>query len=670
MGFIIDCQRISKKFKNLVSKEFFVDKSTIINKLNKTMTQNGGNNICITKPRRFGKSSIAAMLITYYSKGIDSKQIFDRLKVYKEIAMDNNNKEKKTNDKMVNYNQKDYNKSIFNENNSDDENYSDNESNSDEKENKLKQYEEFQKKYHTLYFDFSRNIYSKKTLIEYLDSINQELKEDIEELYPNSKVLKNYNKEISKNLEKLNNEIGIDFILIIDEWDYIIAYNRFTRKEQDEYISFLKDLIKDQGYAAFVYITGILPLAKELTQSTINCFSEYSMLDDEEYYQYFGFTEKEVRDLCKKNNSLKYEYLEKWYNGYKSYKGEAIFNTWSVIQALRHKRLKNYWIQTGRFDELVNIVNFHINGVDNDIIKLIKGEEISINLDQFGADNILNEIENKEENDNIHREELYSKMVTLGFLTYYNNKISIPNTELLQNFVRGLRRKDNLLSFFYELMEHSKEMLKVTLEKNAKAVCEIFQKSHMKKITPGDILDHGGLKRIVDFAYFYAQTTYDIKEEVGIGAGRVDFIFYPKKNKNEPVIILELKRDKTVESAIKQIHEKYYSFGLKDEGYKGNVLLIGINCKNENREYSCIIEEYSCDKEFKTSSEYIPSNIPSTEQDPSVVTAIEQVSSFVIATEQGSNPSKFNNNKRKNTHIYDESDGIYKRLRSRKKKQN
>ncbi|OUM62993.1 hypothetical protein PIROE2DRAFT_10571 [Piromyces sp. E2] len=661
MGFIIDCQRISKKFTNLVGKDFFVDKSGIINKFNEAMMQNGGNNISITKPRRFGKSSIAAMLVAYYSKGIDSKQIFDRLKVYKEIAPDHN---KKTDTKIVSDDQKDFDKNSSDENSSDennsDENSSD-ENNSITKKEKLKRYKEFQNKYHTLYFDFSRNIYSKETLKEYLDSINQELKEDIEELYPNSKVLKKYSKEINRNLEKLNNEIGVDFVLVIDEWDYIIASKKFTRKERDDYISFLKDLIKDQGYAAFVYVTGILPLAKEITQSTINCFSEYSMLDDEEYYQYFGFTEQEVRDLCKKNNTLKYEYLEKWYNGYKSNNGESIFNTWSVIQALRRKKLKNYWIQTGRFDELINVVNFRINGVDNDIIKLIKGEEISVNLGQFGADNFLKELENnKEENNDIHKEELYSKMVTLGFLTYYNGKISIPNIELLENYVRGFRQKNNILSFFYELMEHSKEILKVTLDKDAKAVCELFKKSHMKRITPGDVLDHGGLKRIVDFAYFYAQATYDIKEEVGIGAGKVDFIFYPKRDKNEPVIILELKRDKTVESAIKQIHDKYYSFGLKDEGYKGNVLRIGINCKNEKREYSCIIEEYSCDKEFKTSSKYNPSNISSNEQNPLVETS----------TKQGPVPSKSKKNKRKNTIVSDESDGIYKRLRSKQKKQN
>ena len=114
----------------------------------------------------------------------------------------------------------------------------------------------------------------------------------------------------------------------------------FTPKEQKKYIAFLKNLIKDQVYVAFVYMTGILPIAKQMTQSTINCFNEYSMLNDKDYYQYFGFTEQEVKDLCEinktkynKNKSLKYNNIEEWYNGYKNYNGEKILNSWSVYHA-------------------------------------------------------------------------------------------------------------------------------------------------------------------------------------------------------------------------------------------------------------------------------------------------------------------------------------------------
>jgi len=105
--------------------------------------------------------------------------------------------------------------------------------------------------------------------------------------------------------KKLYNETKEKFVIIIDEWDYIISNKLYTDEERDEYIAFLKDLIKDKSYVAFTYMTGILPIAKELNQSTINCFDEYTMLNDEEYYKYFGFTEQEVRNLCNNNEKKK-----------------------------------------------------------------------------------------------------------------------------------------------------------------------------------------------------------------------------------------------------------------------------------------------------------------------------------------------------------------------------
>ncbi|ORX65546.1 hypothetical protein BCR32DRAFT_330350, partial [Anaeromyces robustus] len=340
------------KFKGLLNQDFFVDKSNIINDFNKLIGKDSHKNVCITKPRRFGKTSIAAMLTTYYSKGIDSQKIFDKLKVSKGKSSDETEKKKE-----------------------------------------IEQYREFQGKYHTLYFDFSSELYKYNTLKALLDDINKMFKEDYEKLYPGTEVSCD---SIVKNLEKIYDETGESFIIIIDEWDSIIFNNKFTPDEKVQYLGFLKSLIKDQGYSAFAYMTGILPITKEFSQSTLNCFDEYSMLNDDEYYQYFGFTEQEVRDLCKKkkkikknNNKIKYKDLENWYNGYKAYNGEKIFNPWSVCHALDNDIIENYWNDTGRFDELVNIINFNILGVKKDILKLIKGKKKKIELENFGAENIL-----------------------------------------------------------------------------------------------------------------------------------------------------------------------------------------------------------------------------------------------------------------------------------------
>ncbi|ORY11175.1 hypothetical protein LY90DRAFT_192254 [Neocallimastix californiae] len=168
-----------EKFKGLLEEKYFIDKSNIINDFNKLINRNSEKYVCITKPRRFGKTSIAAMLVMYYSKSIDSKEIFDKLKISKGKSSDNK-----------------------------------------EKNNEIKQYKEFQGKYYTLYLDFSSNVFSFKNLRSFISSINSKLKIDIEELFPNSKVLKDYDDDIVYNLKKLYLETDKKFILVIDEWDY------------------------------------------------------------------------------------------------------------------------------------------------------------------------------------------------------------------------------------------------------------------------------------------------------------------------------------------------------------------------------------------------------------------------------------------------------------------
>ena len=207
--------------------------------------------------------------------------------------------------------------------------------------------------------------------------------------------LNDYDKKIYKNLTNLCNETGEQLIIIIDEWYYIISNKLYTYEERDKYIAFLKNLIKDKAYVAFTYMTGILPIAKESIQSTINCFDKYTMLNDEEYYKYFGFTEQEVRDLCN-NDEEKYKTLENWYNGYKAFNGDKNFNPWSVTHALYEKKIKNYWTETGRYDEIIDIINFNIVGVKDEILDLIKGKEVLIELENFGAEDLQKKSKKKE----------------------------------------------------------------------------------------------------------------------------------------------------------------------------------------------------------------------------------------------------------------------------------
>ena len=227
----------------------------------------------------------------------------------------------------------------------------------------------------------------------------------------------------------------------------------YIDEERDNYISFLKDLIKDKAYVAFTYMTGILPIEKESSQSTINCFHEYSMLNDKKYYKYFGFTEQEVRDLCN-NNEEKYKIFENWYKGYKAFNGDKFFNLWSVYHALYKKIIKNYWTETGRFDKIIDIIDFNIDGVKDEILDLIKGKEVPIKLENFGSGDLLKKSEGN--NNKLMKNILYSKMVTYGFITYCKGKISIPYNELKEKFIKVLN-KDSEMEYYYELIKISEK---------------------------------------------------------------------------------------------------------------------------------------------------------------------------------------------------------------------
>jgi len=254
-------------------------------------------------------------------------------------------------------------------------------------------------------------------------------------------------------------------------------------------------------------MTGILPIAKELSQSTINCFKEYTMLEDGLYYKYFSFTEKEVKELEK---NVKYTDLEDWYNGYNSCNDEKIYNTWSICQALRDDKINDYWTKTGRIYKVVDIINFNLEGIKNDILNLITNEGISMKLENYGIEDMMETT--REKTDLEKKGELYSLMINYGYLTYYKGKITIPNKELKQKFKIALMRNEDL-KCYYDLMEKSKDIHDATLDKKPEKVCKILKEIQINEAGKNEFYNYNTLNFIVKFAYFYSRDTYKIQQD-------------------------------------------------------------------------------------------------------------------------------------------------------------
>ncbi|MDD5795072.1 MAG: AAA family ATPase [Clostridiales bacterium] len=320
MAIYLNTDAALENYKKLRKSTYFIDKSMILDKLNK-LIDTSDCYVCITKPRRFGKSSIINMLGAYYTKGYNSKDIFDKLNISKSDS-----------------------------------------------------YLENLNKYNVIKLSFNEIPENKKTYDDYISNIINNLKEDLLNTFNNILVK-------SEDIYKMLNRTNEKFIFIIDEWDYIFSHDLFKENQKD-FLEFLRNLLKDKPYVALCYMTGVLPIKKYSEGSALNMFREYTMLNDRVYSDYFGFTVEEVKDLCKRNGKMSFNEITEWYNGYLDCYGNSLYNPRSVVSALNDNYCQSYWTNTGRMDEVLFYLKYNIAEVRDDVIEMVSGNIVDIVIDE------------------------------------------------------------------------------------------------------------------------------------------------------------------------------------------------------------------------------------------------------------------------------------------------
>lgn len=505
-------------FNKLVNTPYFVDKSLIINKLNQIIDTTNCY-VCITRPRRFGKSSVADMLGAYYSKEVHSKELFDKLNI-----------------------------------------------------GRCDGYEENLNKYNVINISFNEIPDHMNTYEDYIGMVKNSIKKDISDNYPEIDIGDFYN--ISTVLRATNER----FIFIFDEWDYIFNNNLFE-EHQNDFLEFLRNLLKDQPYVALAYMTGVLPIKKYSSGSALNMFDEFTMLDDLQYGDYFGFLEKEVFELCSKQDKPYFNEISEWYNGYMNEDGERVYNPRSVVKSLVNRKCRSYWTNTGAMDEVAEYLKYNIHDIREDVIEMVAGNEIDIIIDEeFRAGQRAPRT----------KEEIYSAMIVLGFLSYYDGYLRIPNKELMKEFEKAL--KDESFGYVSEIVENSKKMLKATVNGDIEIMAEILHDVHNSEIPILQYNDENSLACVVTLAYLSERDTYRIEREEKSGKGFVDFAFHPRR-KNDTAFILELKKDDTPENAIKQIKNKEYAQKFIKENEDRKMVIAAICYDSKEKEHHCLVEE-------------------------------------------------------------------------------
>ena len=294
----------------------------------------------------------------------------------------------------------------------------------------------------------------------------------------------------------------------MDEWDAVFHMPFISQKGRQEYLLFLKNLLKDQVYVELAYMTGILPIAKYSAASELNMFVEYNMATRERFSSYFGFSEEEVDKLFQIYSEttirprITRQDLKIWYDGYCTASGEQLYNPRSIICALSDNQLGSYWTGSGPYDEIFYYIKGNIDEVREDFILMISGEHIEAKVQEYAA--TAEELTTKNQ--------IYSAMVIYGLLTYEDGEVFIPNRELMYKYNELLLTNESL-GYVYRLAKESERMLKATLAGDTQTMAEILEYAHN---TESPILSYNNeieLSAIVNLVYLAARDKYRVERE-------------------------------------------------------------------------------------------------------------------------------------------------------------
>ena len=517
----------NESFQESLNSIIYVDKSPLIEILNRSIkTKN--KYFCLSRPRRFGKSVTAQMICSYYAKGQDCSPLFDDL----EIASFDDYKKHLNQYDVISINISD---------------------------------------------EFSRASHNVKSMTDILTkSIVRELKEE----YPNCAI--SSPEFLDLTLQEVYNYSKVPFVFVIDEWDCIMREKKEDPDSLKQYLEWLKAIFKDKPYVGLAYMTGILPIKKYGSHSALNMFAEYSMTEPLNLGQYIGFTENEVKEICKQHD-VAFNQMQQWYDGYSFKDVPHIYNPNSVVNAATYKKYISYWTKTETFESLQEYIDMNMEGLRDDIVKLIAGEDVIVDVSTFSNDMVT-----------FHsKDDVLTLLIHLGYLAIKGSTnlgviVHIPNEEIKLEF-KTCVKNNNRYAGVYDLIKNTDVLLNDIWSLNSEAVAKIFDEAHQDHTSILTYNNENSLANVIAISLFLSTTnTYNVVRELPTGKGYADLVYLPKPGVNKPALLIELKFDKSAQTAITQIKEKNYLQFFKD--YKGEVLLVGINYSKDTKTHQCIIE--------------------------------------------------------------------------------
>ena len=516
----------AEKFRMALHSKIYVDKTAMLALLNEHLNTEG-RYVCVSRPRRFGKSMAANMIAAYYDRTVDGAALFQGCQIAADAAFD-----------------------------------------------------AFRNRFDVLQLNMQEFLSRAKDMDSLLLRLRRIVLRDLFRAYPDVDYFDR--EDIVECMQDIYAETKRPFVIIIDEWDCIFREYPHDTAAQRKYLDFLRDWLKDKAYIGLAYMTGILPIKKYKTESALNNFQEYSMVDPRRMARYFGFTKDEVRVLADKH-CANFDELEKWYDGYQVGDEPSVFNPNSVMQAIDSGRCRSFWAGTGAYDAVARYIQMNYEGLKDDVISMLAGERCPV--DPTGFQNDMSVIRSKDD--------VLTVLIHLGYLSYdwRESECYIPNKEVAGEMVNAI--KSSNWKHVSEAIEKSKQLMKATLAGDEAAVARGIDVAHDEHTSILSYNDENSLACVLSIAYYYANNDYVIHRELATGKGFADLVLIPRKNVDSPAIVIELKYNKDADTAISQILRKEYP--AKVAQYADSLLLVGINYDRETKQHEChIINPSNC----------------------------------------------------------------------------
>ena len=521
MGIYIN--RGNREFRDIVTHDY-VDKTCLIPIVNATLNSEKRYS-CVTRCRRFGKSMAAKMLCAYYDKSCDSRELFRGLKAEKDRS-----------------------------------------------------FETYLNKYYVIWVDMTDFTTRFRREKEIVKIIQNKIINDILSEFP--QISRQDDDDLMEILYRISESTDERFVMIIDEWDAILRETGTDEYITTSYVDLLRRLFKGSGsntVFAGAYLTGILPIKRYNTESALNNFREYTMINPGKMATSLGFTHKEVEELCS-NFGMDIKEMERWYDGYRIGDESHIFNPYSVMRAIDDNRYQSYWTTTSAYDSVITYIQMNFDGLKDDIIRMLSGERVYVDTTEFLNDMRIVRSKN----------DVFTVLIHLGYLAYDGDtqECYIPNKEVADEMNNAIKATSWIL--LAESIQNSRALLYDTIAGKEQAVAQAIDQAHDENTSILAYNDENSLACVLTIAYIWARNEYVIHREYATGKGYADLVMIPRRNVNKPALVIELKFNHSIDTAIDQIKRKAYPSKIAE--YTGDILLVGINYDKETKLHTCKIE--------------------------------------------------------------------------------